>query len=138
VNSRVFHQARAFVPPLLLRFGMRVLLAAFDLGDRPAQPVTGFATVQCVLYGLVQIDVVDKSPGHAVFADQLLLNPRNLEGTHPAVTGIWCWHVLEETDYEAVAFDGFTAAIRKQPSRYALRCLAMLSVTPIFRRCYEA
>lgn len=68
----------------------------------------------------------------AMLADQILRDPRNLEGAHSAMTDIWRWHALEETEHKAVAYDVFTAAIRGPLRRYLVRCLAMLVVTPIF------
>lgn len=68
----------------------------------------------------------------AMFADQLLRDPRGMEGAHPAMIDIWLWHALEETEHKAVAFDVFSAAIRGPLRRYTLRCATMLVVTPIF------
>ncbi|RQH05831.1 metal-dependent hydrolase [Paraburkholderia dinghuensis] len=68
----------------------------------------------------------------AMFADQLLSEPRGLDGADPAMADIWFWHALEETEHKAVAFDVLTAVMRKPLRRYALRCAAMLFVTVIF------
>ena len=67
-----------------------------------------------------------------MFADQLLRNPHSLEGAHPAMNDLWRWHALEEIEHKAVAFDVFTAAVRSPLRCYALRCVVMLFVTPIF------
>ncbi|MBN3751637.1 metal-dependent hydrolase [Paraburkholderia sp. Tr-20389] len=68
----------------------------------------------------------------AMFADQILRDPRCLEGAHPAMADIWHWHALEETEHKAVAFDVFTAAIRAPLRRYVLRCVTMPFVSIIF------
>lgn len=68
----------------------------------------------------------------AMFADQMLRDPRTLEGAHPSMADIWLWHALEETEHKAVAFDVLEVAIAGAFRRYALRTTAMLFVTPIF------
>lgn len=68
----------------------------------------------------------------AIFADEILSDPRSLDGAHPAMAEIWLWHALEETEHKAVAFDVLQAVIAGPLRRYALRCSTMLFVTPIF------
>lgn len=68
----------------------------------------------------------------AMFAEEMLSEPRSLDGAHPSMADIWLWHALEETEHKAVAFDVFQAVIAGSFRRYALRCSAMLFVTPIF------
>src|SRR5256885_4428190 len=46
----------------------------------------------------------------AIMADNLLGDPRVLEGVDPRISALWRWHAIEETEHKAVAFDVYRAA----------------------------
>lgn len=60
----------------------------------------------------------------AVFANQLLSDPRVSEGMHPAVRPLWMWHAVEETEHKAVAYDVYEHV----GGGYWLRALMMVRV----------
>ena len=41
----------------------------------------------------------------AILADDLLRNKGHLENADPAISKLWYWHAIEETEHKAVAFD---------------------------------
>ena len=41
----------------------------------------------------------------AILADDLLRNKGHLENADPAISKLWYWHAVEETEHKAVAFD---------------------------------
>ena len=47
----------------------------------------------------------------AVFANQLLSEPRFTEGMHPSVRPLWLWHAVEETEHKAVCYDVYHAIL---------------------------
>ena len=57
----------------------------------------------------------------AVFANQLLTQPRFTEGMDPNVRRLWLWHAVEETEHKAVAYDVY----QQVSGSYWLRALMM-------------
>ncbi len=45
----------------------------------------------------------------AMFAAGSMRNPRWMDGAHPAMTDLWQWHAIEETEHKSVAYDVFLA-----------------------------
>ncbi len=45
----------------------------------------------------------------AMFAAGSMRNPRWMDGAHPAMTELWQWHAIEETEHKSVAYDVFLA-----------------------------
>ena len=68
----------------------------------------------------------------AILANNLLRDPRMLEGAEPHFHAVWRWHALEETEHKAVAFDVFQATIGRGLRAYLHRCFGLLSATAIF------
>lgn len=64
----------------------------------------------------------------ATMANELLDDPRMLEGAHPVMRALWRWHAAEEVEHRAVAFDVYRAA----NGPYVERCATMLIATAIF------
>lgn len=60
----------------------------------------------------------------AVFANQLLTEPRFTEGMDPSVRPLWLWHAVEETEHKAVAYDVYQQVC----GSYWLRALMMARV----------
>lgn len=60
----------------------------------------------------------------AVFANQLLANPKITAGMHPDVKPLWLWHAVEETEHKAVAWDVY----QRVCGSYWLRALVMARV----------
>lgn len=60
----------------------------------------------------------------AVFAHELLTNPKFTDGMHPDVKAMWLWHAVEETEHKAVAYDVY----QQVGGQYWLRWLMMLRV----------
>jgi predicted metal-dependent hydrolase len=60
----------------------------------------------------------------AVFANQLLTDPRATEGMHASVRPLWMWHAVEETEHKAVAYDVY----QQISGSYWLRALMMVRV----------
>lgn len=70
----------------------------------------------------------------AILANQLLTNPKMLDGAEPEVAAMWRWHAVEEIDHKAVAYDTFLHATRHMPRRrrWLLKSMTMLSITHRF------
>jgi predicted metal-dependent hydrolase len=64
----------------------------------------------------------------ALMGQFLLVDPRMLEGAHPAMAALWRWHAAEENEHKAVAYDVFVAA----GGTYGERVLAMIGASVIF------
>jgi predicted metal-dependent hydrolase len=60
----------------------------------------------------------------AVFAHELLTNPKFTEGMDPKVRALWLWHAVEETEHKAVAYDVYQVV----GGSYWLRWLMMARV----------
>lgn len=46
----------------------------------------------------------------SLLGDQVLTDPRILEGAHPRMAALWRWHSAEENEHKGVAFDVYRAA----------------------------
>lgn len=68
----------------------------------------------------------------AILAEQVLTDPRVLEGADPRLAALWRWHALEETEHKAVAFDVFESVMGRGPGTFALRAGSMLLTTAGF------
>jgi predicted metal-dependent hydrolase len=53
----------------------------------------------------------------AIFAEQMLGNPRWTANMPPVMRDLWRWHALEETEHKAVAFDVYKAVGGNEPIR---------------------
>ncbi|MGH8456665.1 MAG: metal-dependent hydrolase [Stenotrophobium sp.] len=67
----------------------------------------------------------------AILADQILKDPRVLEGADPAYAALLRWHALEETEHKAVAFDVWRAVTRRSPREYVARTSGLILATAI-------
>ena len=70
----------------------------------------------------------------AIFAHQLLANPRHLAGAEPEAQALWRWHAIEEIEHKGVAYDTWRHATRDWPRfrRWKLKTKVMLLVTRNF------
>jgi hypothetical protein len=85
VDDRVSDQPAAFVPDLLLRFGLHAKFTGVDVRDRASHPVAGLAAVECLLRALPQGGIVDEVEDIDASADVVQL-PERLLGL--VLTGI--------------------------------------------------
>ncbi|MFL6844477.1 MAG: metal-dependent hydrolase [Allosphingosinicella sp.] len=70
----------------------------------------------------------------AVIANQLLGNPRHLEGADPESAALWRWHSMEEIEHKGVAYDTWLFATRHWPrwKRWLVKARVMMKVTRNF------
>ena len=63
----------------------------------------------------------------AIFAHQLLADPRHLDGADPEIAELWRWHAAEEIEHKAVAYD----VLQKIDPSYALRIAGLVLATAL-------
>lgn len=70
----------------------------------------------------------------AVFARELLADPRHLESADPEIAQLWRWHVAEEIEHKAVAFDAWLHVTRdwSRWKRWSTRSKVMLLISRRF------
>ncbi len=68
----------------------------------------------------------------AIMADNLLSDPRVLEGTDPRISALWRWHAIEETEHKAVAFDVYRQAYGSGLLAYLRRILVFFIASTHF------
>ena len=70
----------------------------------------------------------------AIFAHQLLADPRHLKGADPEIAELWRWHAAEEIEHKAVAYDTWLHATRhwSRWKRWKVKSLIMLLMTRNF------
>jgi predicted metal-dependent hydrolase len=68
----------------------------------------------------------------AVMAGMLLGMPGIMEGVDEAITDLWNWHAMEETEHKAVAFDVMHDALGHSAQVYAIRSITLVITTAIF------
>ena len=70
----------------------------------------------------------------AIFAHQLLANPRHLAGAEPEAQALWRWHSIEEIEHKGVAYDTWLHATRDWPrlKRWKVKAKVMLIATRNF------
>ena len=68
----------------------------------------------------------------AIFAHSLLNDERLLHGSDPNYAALWWWHVIEEIEHKAVAFDVYEAVCAADRLRYARRAGAMAGISLAF------
>lgn len=70
----------------------------------------------------------------AMFAHQLLADPRHLEGADPEAAELWRWHAAEEIEHKGVAYDTWLYATRHWTrwKRWKVKSLIMLLMTRNF------
>lgn len=70
----------------------------------------------------------------AMFAHELLANPKHLAGAEQATADLWRWHAVEEIEHKGVAYDTWLHATRNwsRLKRWRLKSLLMLLVTRNF------
>jgi uncharacterized protein len=64
----------------------------------------------------------------AIFAHQLLANPRHLAGADPEAAELWRWHSCEEIEHKGVAYDTWLHATRdwSRSKRWKVKAKVML------------
>ena len=65
----------------------------------------------------------------AIMADQVLRDPRVLEGSDPRMAALWRWHAVEETEHKAVAFDVYTHVFGRGLRAYLIRIGTLITST---------
>lgn len=72
----------------------------------------------------------------AIFAHQMLTNPKLFEGASDEARRMWIWHAIEEVEHKAVAFDTYMHVTRglKPLKRWAIRSLVFWRVSKNFVR----
>lgn len=70
----------------------------------------------------------------AIFAHQVLANPRHMRGADPEVAILWRWHCMEEVEHKGVAYDAWIQATRdwSKWKRWSVRSKMMLFITRRF------
>ena len=70
----------------------------------------------------------------AIFAHELLADPRHLAGAEPEAQALWRWHAIEEIEHKGVAYDTWLHATRNWPQskRWKVKAKVMLLVTRNF------
>ena len=70
----------------------------------------------------------------AILAQQLLVNPRHLQGADAESANLWRWHALEEIEHKGVAYDTWLHATRdwSRWQRWKVKSLVMLFTTKEF------
>jgi hypothetical protein len=70
----------------------------------------------------------------AIFAHQLLAEPRHLAGAEPEAQAMWRWHAIEEIEHKGVAYDTWLHATRHWPrgKRWKVKANVMLLATRNF------
>jgi uncharacterized protein len=64
----------------------------------------------------------------AIFAHELLADPRHLSGAEPEAQALWRWHSIEEIEHKGVAYDTWLHATRHWPrvKRWKVKAKVML------------
>jgi len=70
----------------------------------------------------------------AIFAHELLADPRHLAGAEPEAQALWRWHSIEEIEHKGVAYDTWLHATRHWPrsKRWKVKAKIMLIATRNF------
>ncbi|HXG80187.1 MAG TPA: metal-dependent hydrolase [Sphingomicrobium sp.] len=70
----------------------------------------------------------------AIFAHQLLAEPRHLAGAESEAQAMWRWHAIEEIEHKGVAYDTWLHATRHWPrfKRWKVKAQIMLIATRNF------
>jgi predicted metal-dependent hydrolase len=70
----------------------------------------------------------------AIFAHQLLADPRHLAGAEPEAQAMWRWHAIEEIEHKGVAYDTWLHATRHwtRGKRWKVKANVMLLATRNF------
>ena len=70
----------------------------------------------------------------AVFAREVLSNPRHMAGSDPEIAKLWRWHCIEEIEHKGVAYDAWLHVTRdwSPVRRWWLRSKVMLFITRRF------
>lgn len=89
---------------------------------RQKGPITGLA-------GTIALEHIT-----AIFAHEVLANPRHMQGADPEVALLWRWHCMEEVEHKGVAYDAWIHATRdwSKWKRWSMRSKVMLFITRRF------
>lgn len=70
----------------------------------------------------------------AVFAREILSDPRHMAGAEPEIIKLWRWHCIEEIEHKGVAYDAWLEVTRNWSpfQRWSLRSKVMLFITRRF------
>jgi predicted metal-dependent hydrolase len=70
----------------------------------------------------------------AIFAHELLADPRHLAGAEPEAQALWRWHSIEEIEHKGVAYDTWLHATHNWPrfKRWKVKAKVMLLATRNF------
>ncbi len=117
-----------------LAFNRRVVDAGYDVSslDRAVDERLAFIRTKPRIAALAATMALEHFT--AIFAHELLANPRHLAGAPDSARALWQWHAIEEIQHKGVAYDTWLHATRDWPrgKRWRVKAMAMLLVTRNF------
>ncbi|WP_371809690.1 metal-dependent hydrolase [Croceicoccus sp. YJ47] len=115
-------------------FNKAVTNAGYDIADLERQVDEDLAEARQrpVIFNLAATMALEHFT--AMFAHQLLADPRHLRGVEGDAAYLWRWHAVEEIEHKGVAYDTYAHATRdwSRWKRYKLKSVMMLLVTKNF------
>ncbi len=138
--QKLAHEIKAFTTQEVMhsrehvQFNRKAIEAGYDLSRLEQQvdfrlavikekhPIVALAATMCLEHFT------------AILANQLLRNPRHLDGADPESAAMWRWHAIEEIEHKGVAYDTWLHATRDwdRRKRWKVKAKVMLLVTRNF------
>lgn len=117
-----------------LAFNRRVVDAGYDVSalDRAVDERLAFIRTKPRIVALAATMALEHFT--AIFAHELLANPRHLAGAPASARALWQWHAIEEIQHKGVAYDTWLHATRdwSRGRRWRVKAKVMLLVTRNF------
>jgi len=117
-----------------LAFNRRVMDAGYDVSslDRAVDERLAFIRTKPRIVALAATMALEHFT--AIFAHELLANPRHLARAPDSARTLWQWHAVEEIQHKGVAYDTWLHATRDWPRgrRWRVKAQVMLLVTRNF------
>jgi len=115
-------------------FNKAAIEAGYDLGslDQKVQFRLDFIRSKPPIASLASTMALEHFT--AIFAHELLADPRHLAGAEPEAQALWRWHSVEEIEHKGVAYDTWLHATRHWPrsKRWKVKAKVMLIATRNF------
>ena len=109
-------------------FNKAAMEAGYDLGplDQKVQFRLDFIRSKPPIASLASTMALEHFT--AIFAHELLADPRHLAGAEPEAQALWRWHSVEEIEHKGVAYDTWLHATRHWPrsKRWKVKAKVML------------
>jgi uncharacterized protein len=109
-------------------FNKAAIEAGYDLGplDQKVQFRLDFIRSKPPIASLASTMALEHFT--AIFAHELLADPRHLAGAEPEAQALWRWHSVEEIEHKGVAYDTWLHATRHWPrsKRWKVKAKVML------------